>query len=85
MAEGEGRAKGVGGSPESLSADGTEPACARSSQLAQCAQTCHAPAHMRAKSLEFARVAWASAGHVQARLPPLEAIGPIGLQHTPAS
>ena len=60
----------MGGSPEWLSADGTEPARARSSQLAQCAQTCHAPAHMRAKSREFARVAWASAGHVQARLPP---------------
>ena len=57
MAEDEGRAKGVGGSPELLSADGIEPARARSSQVAQCGQACHTPAHMRGKSFEFSGLA----------------------------
>ena len=70
MAEDEGRAKGVGGSPEWLSADGIEPARARNSQVAQCGQTCHTPAHIRAKSRGFSGLDWASAGHVRGRLPP---------------
>ena len=60
----------MGGSPEWLSADGIEPARARNGLLAQCGQTCHTPAHMRAKSREFSGLAWASAGHVRGRLTP---------------
>ena len=55
---------------EWLSAVGTEPARARSSQVGQCGQTCHTPAHMRAKSRGFSGLAWASAGHVRACLTP---------------
>ena len=70
----DGRGRGAGRRAWEAHPSGSRPSApskrARNGQVAQCGQTYDTPTHMRGKSFPWARLAWASAGHVRARLSP---------------